>query len=231
MSPQLQTAYGRKAIYKLPDLLNAELVWHLPSSIKGQWAAGLIVIFSPFSLCCWFITSSFSFPSFCSTVVPCEEEGDSRGSCCSLCLHSLQPSISKSEESESHRSCSPLFSKSAKHRACTRQHMVRSSPSSTCSLNSAYLFHEENILVIHSFKISWVSWFFHPLLTTARESYCSLMLPVKDFSACQKEIKFNSHWCLAFHGNIQDFTGFGPVKWCSASTGVVVTVVVLEYWT
>ena len=49
------------------------------------------------------------------------------------------------------------------------------------------------------------------------------MLPVKVFSACQKEIKLNSHWCLAFHGSIRDFTGFGPVKWCSASSGVVVT--------
>ena len=60
-------------------------------------------------------------------------------------------------------------------------------------------------------------------MASARESYSSLMLPVKVFPACQKQGKLNGHWCLAFRGSIRGFTRFGPAKGCSASLGLVVT--------
>lgn len=135
------------------------------------------------------------------------------------------PSISKSGKGSKSlpEHCSPLFARSltGNHIVCTRQHVVRSLPSSLHPLNSAYLFHEENILMIQYLKI-WVSWVFNPLLITVRETHCLLMLPAKIFSACQREIKLSCHWCLTFHVSIQYFTGSGTVQWCLASSGVVV---------
>lgn len=91
--------------------------------------------------------------------------------------------------------CSPLFPKSlhGNHWTWIRQDTVRSFPSSTYPLNSAYFCHKENIVIIHNLKMSWISWSFHPLLTTARESHCSLIISVEIFSACQAEIKLSCH--------------------------------------
>lgn len=222
--------WKRQAIYKLPNLLNTELVWHLLSPFEGQWTGGLIVIFPSFSLCCWFIASSFSFPSSCSPVVLWEEEGGSWGSLCPLSSHSLWPPVPKVRRGiRTSQKLYSTFPQICKSHSLHKATHGRSFPSSTCTLNSACLLHKENILVIHSLSISGISSLFkyflciiifYPLLITARE-LLFINVTSQDF-LCMSE-RLNS-----IAGGVLYFMGVYRI-WCHKMMLSLSEVVVIDH--